>query len=247
MVLTTTRLLVRWLKHLLFGFFSSLLWLKLGPCVKLTLRMPFFMAHSLMRSICSSLKGLLTPSILILSASYTRPSMVLSRPHMPSLPNLAPSYLIMASLLLKHTLSRSLSTAVVFKSTSSFMLVIFCLLPLIHWLLIPSFMIWAEPSLSRIWALFVFSWSWSWSWSKGSLTISTQIYQKFAHFEQHATIQGYIFPVVISLKLSKFDSPSFEDPTLYRSIVGGLQNLSFTWLGISFVVNKVYAFIHTPK
>ncbi|XP_042964717.1 uncharacterized mitochondrial protein AtMg00810-like [Carya illinoinensis] len=38
-------------------------------------------------------------------------------------------------------------------------------------------------------------------------------------------------PMAVNLKLSKFDSPNFEDPTLYRSIVGGLQCLS-TLIGL---------------
>lgn len=50
-----------------------------------------------------------------------------------------------------------------------------------------------------------------------------------------------------SLKLSKFDSPTFEDATLYRSIIGGLQYLSLTRLDIFFVVNKVCQFMHSPK
>lgn len=54
-------------------------------------------------------------------------------------------------------------------------------------------------------------------------------------------------PMAPSLKLSQFDSPSFDDSTLFRSIVGGLQYLSFTKAYISFAINKVCQFMHCPK
>ncbi|KAF5477519.1 hypothetical protein F2P56_004152 [Juglans regia] len=54
-------------------------------------------------------------------------------------------------------------------------------------------------------------------------------------------------PMAANLKLSKFDSPDFEDATLYRSIVGGLQYLSLNRPDLSFAVNKVCQFMHTPK
>ncbi|KAF5449399.1 hypothetical protein F2P56_029849 [Juglans regia] len=54
-------------------------------------------------------------------------------------------------------------------------------------------------------------------------------------------------PMAASLKLSKFDSPDFDDPTLYHSIVGGLQYLSLTRPDISFAVNKICQFMHSPK
>lgn len=54
-------------------------------------------------------------------------------------------------------------------------------------------------------------------------------------------------PMRASLQLSKFDSPSFDDVTLFRSIVGGLQYFSLTRPDISYVVNKVCQFMNTPK
>ncbi|XP_041020372.1 uncharacterized mitochondrial protein AtMg00810-like [Juglans microcarpa x Juglans regia] len=54
-------------------------------------------------------------------------------------------------------------------------------------------------------------------------------------------------PMAAALKLSKFDSPSFDDVTLFRSIVGSLQYLSLTRPDISYAVNKVCQFKHTPK
>lgn len=50
-----------------------------------------------------------------------------------------------------------------------------------------------------------------------------------------------------SSKLSVHDGLLMADPTLYRITVGSLQYLSFTRLDLSFVVNKVCQFMHTPK
>ncbi|XP_042965972.1 uncharacterized mitochondrial protein AtMg00810-like [Carya illinoinensis] len=54
-------------------------------------------------------------------------------------------------------------------------------------------------------------------------------------------------PMAASLKLSKHDTPDFDDATIYRSIVGGLQYLSMTRPDMSFSVNKVCQFMHSPK
>ncbi|XP_042958218.1 uncharacterized mitochondrial protein AtMg00810-like [Carya illinoinensis] len=54
-------------------------------------------------------------------------------------------------------------------------------------------------------------------------------------------------PMAVSLKLSKFDTPDFEDVTLYCSIVGGLQYFSITRPNISYSINKVCQFMHSPK
>lgn len=43
------------------------------------------------------------------------------------------------------------------------------------------------------------------------------------------------------------DLPSFEDPHIYRSIVGSLQYLAFTRPDISFVVHKVCQYMHCPR
>ena len=51
-------------------------------------------------------------------------------------------------------------------------------------------------------------------------------------------------PMSTSLPLLKFAGVTFHDPSLYRSIVGGLQYLSFTRPDIAFAihkVNKIYA------
>lgn len=54
-------------------------------------------------------------------------------------------------------------------------------------------------------------------------------------------------PMANSIKLSQFDAPEFENPTLFRSIVGGLQYLSLTQPDIGFVVNKACQFMHCLK
>ncbi|XP_042983205.1 uncharacterized mitochondrial protein AtMg00810-like [Carya illinoinensis] len=54
-------------------------------------------------------------------------------------------------------------------------------------------------------------------------------------------------PMSVSSKISAFDGSSFEDPHLYRSVVGSLQYLSFTRPDISFAVNKVCQYMHNPK
>ncbi|KAF5446008.1 hypothetical protein F2P56_031673, partial [Juglans regia] len=50
-----------------------------------------------------------------------------------------------------------------------------------------------------------------------------------------------------SAKISALDGSSFEDPQLYRSVVGSLQYLSFTRPDISFAVNKVCQYMHSPR
>jgi histone deacetylase 1/2 len=50
-------------------------------------------------------------------------------------------------------------------------------------------------------------------------------------------------------RLSAFDGDvlSAEEATKYRSIVGGLQYLTITRPDLSFVVNKVYQYLHEPR
>lgn len=53
-------------------------------------------------------------------------------------------------------------------------------------------------------------------------------------------------PIYPSSKLSSSGGVPFNDPTLYRSIVGGLQYLTFTRPDLAYVVNKVSQFMHCP-
>lgn len=54
-------------------------------------------------------------------------------------------------------------------------------------------------------------------------------------------------PMTASLKLSKFDVLDFDDITLYHSLGGGLQYMSFTQPDISFSGKNVSQFLHAPK
>jgi hypothetical protein len=56
----------------------------------------------------------------------------------------------------------------------------------------------------------------------------------------------YVTPMSTSLPLTKYDGVPFHDPSLYRSIVGGLQYLSFTWPELAFAFHKVSKFMHNP-
>ncbi|XP_057779651.1 uncharacterized mitochondrial protein AtMg00810-like [Salvia miltiorrhiza] len=53
-------------------------------------------------------------------------------------------------------------------------------------------------------------------------------------------------PYDISSKLSKHDSPSFSNPTLYQSTIGALQYLTLTRPDISYSVNKLSQFLKEP-
>ena len=53
-------------------------------------------------------------------------------------------------------------------------------------------------------------------------------------------------PMVSSLKLSAHGDSAFPDPSLYRSVVGGLQYATITRPDIAYAVNKVAQFMHTP-
>lgn len=53
--------------------------------------------------------------------------------------------------------------------------------------------------------------------------------------------------MVASVSLLKFDSPTFDNSTLFHSIIGNLQYLFHTWPNIFLFVNKVGQFMHEPK
>lgn len=54
-------------------------------------------------------------------------------------------------------------------------------------------------------------------------------------------------PVDLSAKLSASDGALFHDPTLYRSLAGALQYLTFTRPDISYAVQQVCLFMHEPR
>ncbi|PKI78210.1 hypothetical protein CRG98_001381 [Punica granatum] len=54
-------------------------------------------------------------------------------------------------------------------------------------------------------------------------------------------------PVSAGSRLSLHDGHPFEDPSLYRSVVGSLQYLSLTRPDIAYAVNQVCQFMHNPS
>ena len=53
-------------------------------------------------------------------------------------------------------------------------------------------------------------------------------------------------PMSTGKKLSKQDNSPFDQPTIYRSVIGGLQYLTMTRPDISFTVNKLSQFLQSP-
>lgn len=53
-------------------------------------------------------------------------------------------------------------------------------------------------------------------------------------------------PTTTTVSLTSTDGELLENPTLYRSLVGGLQCLTRTRPNIALAVNKVCQFIATP-
>ena len=56
-----------------------------------------------------------------------------------------------------------------------------------------------------------------------------------------------ITPVDTKSKLAADDGPPAKDPTLYRSLAGALQYLTFTRPDIAFAVQQVCLFMHDPR
>ncbi|XP_026458611.1 uncharacterized protein LOC113359149 [Papaver somniferum] len=54
-------------------------------------------------------------------------------------------------------------------------------------------------------------------------------------------------PVDTNSKLSATYGLDFSDPTLYRSLEGALQYLTFTWTDIAYEVQQVCLFMHDPR
>ncbi|KAA8521614.1 hypothetical protein F0562_012287 [Nyssa sinensis] len=54
-------------------------------------------------------------------------------------------------------------------------------------------------------------------------------------------------PMATTEKLSLHTRTKFEGPSLYRSIIGSLQYLSFTKSDLAFIVSKVCQYMHSPR
>jgi hypothetical protein len=53
-------------------------------------------------------------------------------------------------------------------------------------------------------------------------------------------------PMATTTHLSAFDGEVFDDPSLYRSMIGAFHYLSITRPDIAFVVNRLSQFMHKP-
>lgn len=53
-------------------------------------------------------------------------------------------------------------------------------------------------------------------------------------------------PMVVVPKFSRLEGEVFENPSLYRSVIGKLQYLTLSRPDIAFSVNKLSQFLHTP-
>lgn len=53
--------------------------------------------------------------------------------------------------------------------------------------------------------------------------------------------------MAVSFRLSTYDGPLFDDPTIYHNTMDNLQYLSFTRLDVSFAVNKACQFMYSPR
>ncbi|KAK2985281.1 hypothetical protein RJ640_009794 [Escallonia rubra] len=79
-----------------------------------------------------------------------------------------------------------------------------------------------------------------------SLTPSTQIITDLLNRTHLDAAKPVHTPMATSTHLSRYHGDPHPSPTEYRSIVGALQYLSFTRPDISFSVNKVAQFMHSP-
>ncbi|XP_022020095.1 uncharacterized mitochondrial protein AtMg00810-like [Helianthus annuus] len=83
---------------------------------------------------------------------------------------------------------------------------------------------------------------------KGTMFLSQQVYAN--EIIERAGMQScnpVATPVDTHTKLSSNAGEGFENPTLYRSLAGALQYLTFTHPDISYVVQQVCVYMHDPK
>lgn len=53
-------------------------------------------------------------------------------------------------------------------------------------------------------------------------------------------------PLCLSVVLTLMDGSPTVDPKPYQKLVGSLQYLAFTWPNVSFAVNRLSSFMHSP-
>lgn len=81
----------------------------------------------------------------------------------------------------------------------------------------------------------------------GSLLLSqTKYIHQLLQKANVVNVNSQPSPMVSSPKLTADGSTIFQDPTLFRQVVGALQYLTFTRPDITFVVNKVSQYMHNP-
>jgi Reverse transcriptase (RNA-dependent DNA polymerase)/gag-polypeptide of LTR copia-type/GAG-pre-integrase domain len=78
------------------------------------------------------------------------------------------------------------------------------------------------------------------------LTQSRYIYSILDRTHMHGA-KPVNTPMATGLPLTKLSGAPFEDPHLYRSVVGALQYATITRPEISFAVNRVSQFMHSPS
>ena len=59
-------------------------------------------------------------------------------------------------------------------------------------------------------------------------------------------MQNHMAPLLCSMENLVFSGSPLPDGTLYRSLVVALLYLTHTWPDITFAVNQVYQFMHSP-
>ena len=82
--------------------------------------------------------------------------------------------------------------------------------------------------------------------NRSLLMTQSKYIRDLLHRTHMAEAHSISSPMASSCKLSKTGGDLFQDPTLYRSIIGALQYDTLTRPEITFVVNKVYQFMENP-
>ncbi|XP_021768142.1 uncharacterized protein LOC110732499 [Chenopodium quinoa] len=83
--------------------------------------------------------------------------------------------------------------------------------------------------------------------TKDSMILCQSKYEEeIIHKAKMDSCKPVVTPVDIKLKLRPHDGEPMKDPSLYRSLAGALQYLTFTRLDIAYVVQQVCLFMHAP-